>query len=50
MTATLKGPRTRARALGVLFSLCLSIFLFHAARLAAQEYLATLSGLSLIHI
>jgi hypothetical protein len=44
MTATLKGPRTRARALGVLFSLCLSIFLFHAARLAAQEYLATLSG------
>jgi hypothetical protein len=44
MTATLKGPRTRVCALGVLFSLCLSVFLFHAARLAAQEYLATISG------
>ncbi|MGB6429264.1 MAG: TonB-dependent receptor, partial [Candidatus Acidiferrales bacterium] len=44
MTAMLKGPRTRACGLAVLFSLCASLLLIHAPSLSAQEYLATLSG------
>ena len=44
MTATFRGTRTRVRALGVFFTLCLSVYAFQPAGLAAQEYLATLSG------
>ena len=44
MTGTSKGIYRHLCAWGTLLTLCLSLFLFHAASLSAQEYLATISG------